>query len=181
MPSCPEETAATVEGRIVRFADIIAYVNHDLDDAIRSGVIKPDQTPASCTEILGHTHSQRATTMIRDLIFSSEIRDHELHLRFSAEVEESMFHLRKFLYENVYRSKRVHDEFVKAKKMISELYAYFQEHPVILRKRLAGMEMESSYPADVPVDRIICDFIASITDRYILNLYHEIFIPSPLV
>jgi dGTPase len=181
MPTCPEEKAATVEGRIVRFADIIAYVNHDLDDAIRSGVIAPDQVPESCKEILGHTHSQRATTMIRDLIFSSQLRGNELHLQFSGEVQDSMSTLRQFLYDNVYRSKHVHDEFVKAKKMISELYTYFQNHPDILRKRLAGMEMESSYPSDVPVDRIICDFIASITDRYILNLYNEIFIPSPLV
>jgi len=176
-----DEKAATVEGRIVRLADIIAYVNHDLDDAIRSGVILESQVPKSCKEILGHTHSQRATAMIRDLIFSSGISGDELYLKFSDDVYEAMTNLRKFLYDNVYRSRRVHEEFVKAKKMISELYAYFHEHPDILRKKLAGMEMESSYPSEVPVERIICDFIASITDRYTLNLYNEIFVPTPLV
>lgn len=181
MPSSDEEKAATVEGRIVRLADIIAYVNHDLDDAIRSGVILESQVPDSCKKILGYTHSQRATAMMRDLIFSTEIRGDELHLKFSDDVYEAMTTLRKFLYDNVYRSKRVHEEFVKAKKMISELYTYFLDHPDILQKKLSGMEMESSYPSEIPVERIICDFIASITDRYILNLYHEIFVPTPLV
>ncbi len=181
MPSCKEEKAVTVEGQIVRFADIIAYVNHDLDDAVRSGVITADQVPVSCKNVLGHTHSQRATTMIRDLIFSSRRRGNDLHLQFSKKVHDAMSHLRQFLYDNVYRSQRVHNEFVKAKKMISELYSYFKQHPDILRNRLKSIEMESSYSPDVPIDRIICDFIASITDRYILNLYNEIFIPSPLV
>ena len=181
IPADPREKACTVEGQIVRFADIIAYLNHDLDDAIRSGVITRDQVPGACTEILGQSHSQRAITMIRDLIFSSRVDDNEFKLQLSADVFEAMTLLRGFLYDNVYRSRRVHEEFVKAKKMISEIYAYFLDHPESLPKRLAGMEMDFVYSSDVPIQRIICDFIASITDRYILNLYHEIFIPASLV
>lgn len=177
----PREKACTVEGQIVRFADIIAYLNHDLDDAIRSGVITRDQVPRTCSDILGQSHSQRAITMIRDLIFSSRVDDNEFKLQLSTDVFEAMTLLRGFLYENVYRSRRVHEEFVKAKKMISEIYAYFLDHPGSLPKHLAGMEMDFAYPSDVPIQRIICDFIASITDRYILNLYHEIFIPASLV
>lgn len=177
----PREKACTVEGQIVRFADIIAYLNHDLDDAIRSGVITRDQVPKTCSEILGETHSQRAIAMIRDLIFSSRVQENEFKLQLSADVFEAMTLLRGFLYDNVYRSRRVHEEFVKAKKMISEIFAYFSDHPESLPKRLAGMEMDFAYSPDVPIQRIICDFIASTTDRYILNLYHEIFIPAPLV
>jgi len=181
MPSDPEEIACSVEGQIVRFADIIAYLNHDLDDAIRSGVIKPDQVPISCSEVLGISHSQRATTMIRDLIFSSKVKNNKFTIQFSDPVFLAMTDLRTFLYDNVYRSQRVHDEFVKAKKMITEIYSYFLENPRSLSKRMANMEMEIPYTGDVPVERIICDFVASITDRYILNLYNEIFVPTPLV
>jgi dGTPase len=181
MPSNPEEIACSIEGQVVRFADIIAYLNHDLDDAIRSGVIKPDQVPTSCSEVLGLSHSQRATTMIRDLIFSSKVKNNKFTLQFSDPVFSAMTDLRAFLYDNVYRSQRVHNEFFKAKKMISEIYAYFLDNPKALRERLKSIEIDVPYTKGVPVERIICDFIASITDRYILNLYNEIFVPAPLV
>ncbi len=181
MPIDPENKACTVEGQVVRIADIIAYLNHDLDDAIRSGVITRDQLPRSCTEILGKTHSQRATTMIRDLIYSSELQDNHVTLQLSEPVFSAMTDLREFLYDNVYRSKRVHAEFVKAKKMISEIYTYFLSNPDDLKKRLNNMEIEVIYSDKVPRERVICDFIASITDRYILNLYTELFVPTPLV
>lgn len=181
MPSDPSEIACTVEGRIVRFADIIAYLNHDLDDAIRSRVIKEDQVPADCVGMLGRTHSQRATTMIRDLIYSSEIQGNEFILKLSAPVSEAMNCLRGFLYENVYRSERVHAEFIKAKKMIIELYSYFLENPEVMKSKLSGMEMAAAYYQDVALDRLTCDFIASMTDRYVLNLYNDIFVPTPLV
>lgn len=181
MPSDPTELACTIEGQIVRIADIVAYLNHDLDDAIRSGVIKREQVPASCSKILGGSHSHRATTMIRDLIFSSKVKNNELKLQLSAPVFSAMTDLRGFLYDNVYRSARVHNEFIKAKKMVLEIYSYFLDNPQSLKKRMASMEMEISYSVDVPKQRVICDFIASITDRYILNLYNEIFVPTPLV
>ena len=161
--------------------DAMVYLNHDLDDAIRSGVITRDQVPKSCLEILGKSHSQRATTMIRDLIFSSREYDSKIDLQLSKPVFSAMTNLREFLYDNVYRSKKVHAEFVKAKKMISEIYTYFLSHPNDLSARLKSMEIDVIYSYKVPRERIICDFIASITDRYILNLYNELFVPSPLV
>ena len=124
IPEEPEDNAATIEGRIVRISDIIAYLNHDLDDAIRSGVINRKQIPAACINVLGHTHSERATTMIRDIIFSSKIENDEFCLRISDEVLSAMIDLRKFLYENVYRSFHVHKEFIKAKKILTEIYTY---------------------------------------------------------
>jgi len=180
-PSDLKGKACTIEGQVVRIADIIAYLNHDLDDAIRSGVITRDQVPKSCSEILGKSHSQRATTMIRDLIYSSQEHDNKIDLQLSEPVFSAMTNLREFLYDNVYRSQKVHAEFVKAKKMISEIYTYFLSHPDDLSKRLKSMELNVIYSQKVPQERIVCDFIASITDRYSLNLYNELFVPSPLV
>ncbi len=181
LPADSKDKACTIEGQVVRIADIIAYLNHDLDDAIRSGVIAIDQVPKSCLEILGESHSQRAITMIRDLIFSSQVHDNQVDLQLSEPVFSAMTNLREFLYENVYRSERVHAEFVKAKKMISEIYTYFLSHPDDLSLRLKSMEIDVVYSYKVLPERIICDFIASITDRYILNLYNELFVPAPLV
>lgn len=181
MPSDPSEQAYTIEGRILRVADIIAYLNHDLDDAIRSGVISSGQVPESCLKIIGHSHSQRARTMIEDVISSSEVVDDKLCLRISDNVYSAMKTLREFLYENVYRSPRVHREFIKAKKILSELYSFFLNHENDLQKELENMEMGACMNSSQSRERIVCDLIASITDRYALDLYEKIFFPSPLV
>jgi len=181
IPDDPDEQASTIEGNIVRIADIMAYLNHDLDDAIRSGVISKDQVPHSCIKILGRTHSERANTMIKDLVFSTVVRDGKLHLNMSDEVYSTMTVLREFLYENVYRSPQVHKEFVKAKKILSELYACFLENKKMLKKELEKMNMSKCNHANQQKERIVCDFIASMTDRYALEIYEKIFFPSPLV
>ena len=181
IPDDPDEQACTLEGQIVRIADIMAYLNHDLDDAIRSGVITKDQVPESCVKILGRTHSERGTTMIRDLIFSSKRVDDGLELSMSKEVYAAMTTLRQFLYENVYRSPRVHNEFVKAKKILSELYAFYLDNSRELKKELARTEMDGRNHHHLPRERIVCDLIASMTDRYALDRYAKIFFPSPQV
>jgi len=180
LPEEPNEMPATVEGKVVRFADIMAYLNHDLDDAIRSGVIHQKQVPKQCTKVLGHSHSERIRTMINDLVISTRIEDGEMHLAVSEAVSEAMGLLRQFLYDNVYRSEQVHGEFVKAKKILSELYYYLLENPEVFERELRKMEM-GPFPAGTTQERKVCDFAASITDRYALNLYEEIFFPTPLV
>lgn len=181
IPDNPKEQACTVEGRIVRIADIMAYLNHDLDDAVRSKVISIGQVPDFCLKILGQTHSQRASTMIKDVIFSSKVSNEELCLKISDEVYSAMILLRQFLYDNVYRSPQVHEEFVKAKKILSELYTYFLNNEKKFQRELANMEMVEPNHNRTPNARTVCDFIASMTDRYALNLYAKIFFPSPLV
>jgi dGTPase len=181
IPDDPDEQACTIEGRVVRVADIMAYLNHDLDDAIRSGVITHDQVPDSCVKNIGRTHSERATTMIRDLIFSSIEQDGELKLRMSDEIYSAMTTLRQFLYDNVYRSAHVHNEFVKAKKILFELYSYFLDNEMMLKKELAGMKMAGFIYKNQPREMSVCDIIASMTDRYAMNLYSKLFFPSPLV
>lgn len=179
IPEDPSEMACTNEGRIVRVADIMAYLNHDLDDAIRSGVILEKQVPDECLENIGRTHSQRAATMINDLIFSS-FENGDLHLKMSDPVYSAMTTLRRFLYENVYRSTKVHNEFVKAKKILSELYSYLLENKEVLKKELAGMRL-ADLSDRFSNERSVCDIIASMTDRYAMNMYSKLFFPSPLV
>jgi dGTPase len=181
IPDDPAEMACTYEGRIVRIADIMAYLNHDLEDAIRSMVISTSQIPTNCIKILGQTHSERATVMIRDLISASETRDGELKLQMSDDVYSAMIELRQFLYENVYRSTRVHKDFEKAKKILSELYSYFLQNDRLLEQKLIELKMDKSYSHNNSKERTVCDVIASMTDRSALNLYKKIFFPSPLV
>jgi dGTPase len=159
----------------------MAYLNHDLEDAIRSGVIRAEQVPGDCTKILGSTHSERATTMIRDLISTTEVCDDKLRLQMSEDVNAAMSLLRKFLYEKVYRSPHVHKHFEKAKKILSELYTYFLDNEQMLLENLAELQMTGCNHNNQTRERIVCDLIASMTDRYAMNLYKKLFFPIPVM
>jgi dGTPase len=117
--------------------------------------------------------------MIKDLVFSTRVRKDKLCLQMSDEVYSTMTELRIFLYEKVYRSPQVHGEFVKAKKILSELYTCCLENEKMLNRELKAMHMEALTHDNQPAERIVCDFIASMTDRYALDLYEKIFFPSP--
>lgn len=181
IPATPGETATTIEGRIVRVADIIAYLNHDLDDALRGKVVDMDDVPEICTRKLGKTHSMRASTMMEQLVYNSGPRNGKFILSMGDETFKAMTSLRKFLYEKVYRSPEVHNEFVKAKKVIASLYQYFMDHPDDLQVELEKMEMAPWDSGKNTLRRSVCDVIASMTDRYALKLYSRLFFPKPLV
>jgi dGTPase len=181
LPSTPGETAITIEGRIVRLADIIAYLNHDLDDALRGKVISLDDVPDICLKRLGTSHSDRASTMIEHLVYNSGPKNGEFLLDMGEDTFHAMIILRKFLYDKVYRSPAVHNEFVKAKKIIMSLYHYFLDHPESLQNELEKMEMASWDSTQNALKRSVCDVIASMTDRYALTLYTKLFFPNPLV
>ncbi len=181
IPAEADEMACTTEGRVVRVADIMAYLNHDLDDAIRSGIIRADQVPQLCVRIIGRSHSERAANMIKDLIATSQVRDCELHLCFSDDMHAAMAQLRQFLYENVYRSPRVHKDFEKARKILSELYTYFINNHDMLLFKLEEMQMSGCNHDQQQPERIVCDVIASMTDRSALNLYQKLFFPMPML
>jgi dGTPase len=181
IPATPGETAVTVEGRIVRIADIIAYLNHDLDDALRGKVISASEVPEICTRKLGTTHSVRAGTMIDQLVCNSGMKNGKFILDMGKDTFHAMTILRKFLYDKVYRSPAVHGEFIKAKKVIIGLYHYFLNDPDFLQQELEKMEMAPWDESKNPLKRSVCDVIAGMTDRYALNLYTKIFFPKPLV
>ena len=167
VPRRVEDRAITLEGQVVRISDGIAYVNHDLDDALRAGIIRLSEVPHSCLKVLGETHSSRINTMVMDAIEASMNSDLE-NIAFSSAVLGAMMELREFLYARVYSNPVVYEEFLKSTKILKELYFYYLEHPQDL----------PPLPGD-DVARKVCDFIAGMTDRYALHLYHDIFIPHP--
>ena len=170
----PSEMASTLEGRVARLADIIAYINHDIDDAIRGGVISQNDLPRDCIERLGETHSKRINTMVTDVVMET-LRKGNGTLSLSPEILSAIVDLREFLWERVYENESVHADFGKAAKILRELYFYFMDHPDYFLKLI---ERESLYDS---LDRCVCDFVAGMTDRYAFSLYEKLFLPLPWV
>jgi dGTPase len=168
----PEDTSVTLEGQIVRIADIIAYINHDIDDAIRGEIISIRDIPRSCLDCLGETHSKRINTMVNDIILETRKRE-KGRLSITEEVLISILKLRDFLWDRVYENETVHQDFHKASKILKELYEYFMDHPDSF---LSFIERESLYDT---LDRCVCDFLAGMTDRYAFHLYERLFLPLP--
>jgi dGTPase len=183
LPKRPGKRASTVEGRVVRIADVIAYLSHDLDDAIRSKVISESQVPKDCKEVLGGTHGDRISSMIRDVIRSTVVGNGEMELGISHHVHDAMLRLRSFLYDNVYRAPQVHNEFEKARKILFDLYHYFVQNEDAFRRESRRLFEEDVMGEDRnrSHQRWVCDFIAGMTDRYAQNLYTRIFMPSSVV
>lgn len=167
-----ESRARTLEGQVVRLADIIAYVSHDLDDAMRGGLIAADELPASIVRVVGGTHSQRIGRMVGDLIEQSlALGGAEVML--SGEMDDAIRALRSWLFERVYQVDAVHDDFIKASRMLRELFNYFVENEAVFitfgGRRLPGDSLVTA----------VADFIAGMTDRFALSLYSRIFLPQP--
>lgn len=183
IPRNLNEWASTVEGRVVRIADVIAYLSHDLDDAIRSRVIRERDVPKGCNAVMGESHSARITNMIRDVVTNTLVTNGDMLLGIGPTMYEAMLQLRGFLYDNVYRSYQVHNEFEKARKILFDLYEYFLGHPDDLRRESRRLFEEEpvGMEEDVSPERRVSDFIAGMTDRYAQNLYARIFLPSPVV
>jgi dGTPase len=170
----PNLLAMTLEGQIVRIADIVAYVNHDLDDAIRGRVLSLEEVPAPILRALGATHSERISRMVGDMVTASALEE-KRQIRMSEEVLSALIALRDFLYEKVYERPSIRREFERAQRIISELWGYFHQHPDEFR--------EKHWPKGIPeteaVSRAIADFFTGMTDRYALRIYEEYFLPRP--
>jgi len=162
----------TLEGQVVRLADIIAYINHDIDDAIRGEVISLKDIPEDCIRRLGDTHSKRINTMVNDIV-SETLRAGGGRLAISEEILSAMWDMREFLWERVYENETVHADFHKAAKILRELYQYFMEKPDTF---LTLIERQTLYDS---LERCISDFLAGMTDRYAFNLYEKLFLPLP--
>ena len=160
--------ACTPEGRIVHFADRIAYVNHDIDDAVRAGMIVPQDLPRDAIRILGATHGDRIDTMVADVVRFGE--QHE-DIGMSADIHDAMMELRAYLFRAVYQV-QAQEENQKVDGMLRALHAYFMQHiqelPAFYRRHL---ERDGAC-------RIVCDYIAGMTDRFAVAKYTELFIPK---
>ncbi|OGW37645.1 MAG: deoxyguanosinetriphosphate triphosphohydrolase [Nitrospirae bacterium RBG_13_39_12] len=170
IPESKSDRAVTLEGQVVRVSDIIAYVNHDLDDALRAGVIKKSDIPGKIIKVLGDTHSKRIDTMVKDFIYRSVETD-LLELRISEDILSAIYMLRDFLYESVYESNKIVKEFKKAKKVLRDLYAYYLEHMEEVFVNIPKEEKLNKH-------RMVCDFIAGMTDRFALMTYERLFLPQ---
>lgn len=180
LPNDRSEIAVTLEGQVVRLADIIAYVNHDLDDALRAGIIKSTDLPNKIKKIVGDRHSKRIGAMVRDLIVETLASDDgDIHV--SDTMLEAITDLRTFLYDNVYTFYKVHNEFIKAQRIIRDLYNYFMENGIVRMSSgrwEEGVDKEN-WKDEREAHRRVCDYVAGMTDRYALSVYQHIFLPQP--
>ncbi len=162
-----DEIASTREGYVVRLADVTAFINHDIEDAIRAGVIRSDELPQSATDVLGKTKSQRITTAV-----SSLVENGAESICFSPEVEAAMSELKDFMFANVYKNPVCKSEESKARDMIEKLYYYFYNNPDKLPSDYLSL-------ADrFDKDTAVCDYIAGMTDKYCTNLFIELYVPK---
>jgi len=170
IPEDSQGRAVTLEGQVVRVSDIFAYVNHDLDDALRAGVIKRTDIPKKIMKVLGDSHSRRIDTMVKDFIHQS-MRAHLESLHMSDEISAATYALRDFLFDSVYESGKIINEFKKAKKVLRDLYSYYLEH-------IEEVYMHIPKEEKVNKHRVVCDFIAGMTDRFALMTYEKLFLPQ---
>lgn len=162
---------STLEGHIVRLSDKIAYINHDIDDAIRARIFKEEELPTEYTDLLGHSVRERLNTMIHDLIEQS-IEKPEITM--SAGMETAMHGLRAWMFKNVYKNDIAKGEEGKAKHLIKVLYEYYMEHVERLPEEYLEM-MESRGDKE---ERVVCDYIAGMTDIYAIDRFNELFVPK---
>jgi len=165
--------ALTLEAEIVRLADVVAYVNHDLDDAVRGGLLREEDVPAGIHRTLGGRHSERLATLIRDVIRSSDL-DGGGHIAMSPEVHEALLALREFLYARVYENPVVKEEFDKAQRILVDLWEWSMADGERLWRRYGVAPRAGEDPA-----RAVTDWISGMTDRFALQTWEEIFVPRP--
>lgn len=164
-----DHIACTLEGQIIKFADRIAYINHDIDDAVRAGILKNEDIPKNITDILGNTHSDRITALVTAVIkFGTEGGK----VGMTDPQGNAMLKLREFLFEAVYRNPIAKCEENKVMNMIKFLFYYYMEHiDKLPEEYLSYLETDGK-------ERIICDHIASMTDRFALSTFEDLFVPK---
>ncbi|MCH5266784.1 MAG: deoxyguanosinetriphosphate triphosphohydrolase [Lachnospiraceae bacterium] len=161
---------STLEGKIVRLSDKIAYINSDIDDAIRAGIIREEDIPKELTDILGTSTNKRLNTLVHDIVQNSEGKD---EISMSSRVEKAMLELRKFLFDTVYTNPVAKSEERKVVHMIGQLYEYYTRHSDKMPEEFIALVQEGE-----STQRAVCDYIACMTDRFAVNLYKEIMIPK---
>ena len=162
------QPAATLEGQVVRLADHIAYINHDIEDALRGGIIYPMDIPLEVSEVLGFTHGARIDALVRDAIEASQGQD---SIRQSGPVEEAMLALKDFMFESVYTNPLAKGEEGKAQDMLAMLFEYYQKNPDELPADFQAIRAEEG------VERAVCDYIAGMTDPFAAERFQALFIP----
>ena len=159
----------TLEGQVVRRSDQIAYVNHDIDDAVRAGILSNEDIPREISEVLGITHSQRINTLVCDAIYTSREAG---AVCLSPDVDKALKDLRAFMFDKVYRNPVAKSQESKAKDLLCRLFEYYVNHPEALPE---DFQPQMSFDG---LERTVADYIAGMTDNYAVDKYTEIFIPA---
>ena len=160
---------ATLEGQCVNVADRIAYINHDLNDAVRAGILQLSDVPADVVKVLGSTSRERINTAVSSVYANSVGKP---HVELGEEVLQASEKLRAFMFERVYLTKYARGEEVKAERMISAMYEYFIKQPQELPETY--IKLMEKYPAE----RVVCDYLSSMTDRYAVYMFNKLFVPG---
>lgn len=161
------KVAVTKEGYIVRLADVIAYINHDIDDAIRAGVLTEEMLPSSATDVIGHSKSERITNLIMSIV-----KGGVENIGMAPEVQQAHDELKAFMYANVYNNSVAKAEESKAKMLIEKLYRYFYRNPDKMPEEYINIMERFSK------SRAVCDYISGMSDGYAVNLYSELYVPK---
>lgn len=162
---------STLEGQVVRLSDKIAYINHDIDDAIRAGLMSEDKLPSEMTDVLGHSVRERLNTLIHDVIHNSMGRP---SIIMSTDMERAMKALRVYMFENLYLNPVPKREDHKAKNLLINLFDYYMDKPEELPEEYRLMREERGETAE----RVVCDYIAGMSDGYAISLFEELFVPQ---
>lgn len=160
----------TLEGKVVRLSDKIAYIHHDMDDAVRAGILTEMDVPAQIREVLGSTPGERLDCFIHDIVTHSMDQN---DIIMSDEVAAAMQGIRQFMFENVYTNPIAKSEEVKAEELMETLYTHFMKHADEMPDEYLNLLSEGE-----PRERVVCDFVGAMTDRYAIALYNDIFIPK---
>ncbi|RKJ52603.1 deoxyguanosinetriphosphate triphosphohydrolase [bacterium 1XD42-8] len=162
---------STLEGKIVRLSDKIAYIHHDMDDAIRGKILTEKDVPKRIGKLLGMTARLRLDSFIHDIVSASSGKN---DICMSPQVEEAMRELRRFMFLSVYENNEVKKEEAKAERLVETLYQYFMDYPMRMSQEFIRLIEEKGEPTE----RVVCDYIASMTDRFAIAKYNELFIPD---
>ena len=160
---------STLEGKIVRLSDKIAYIHHDMDDAMRAGILSEEDVPAEIADVLGHSLGERLDHLIHDVITESQDRD---RIGMSEDVRNAFTKLRQFMFERVYTNKAAKSEESKAEMLVEALFEYYMEHPEKMPALQQKMMEEGTSGS-----RAACDCISAMSDRYAIHQYEALFVP----
>ncbi len=161
----------TLEGKIVRLSDKIAYINHDIDDAIRGQIIREEDLPVEYTDILGNSTKKRLDTLVHDVIRSSLDRPDIL---MSEEIESAMLGMRSYMFEHVYTNPKAKNQESKAQDLLRVLFEHFREQPDKMPEEYQHLLREGKFG----LERVVCDYISGMTDQYTISIYEELYIPK---
>ncbi|MBQ4424940.1 MAG: deoxyguanosinetriphosphate triphosphohydrolase [Lachnospiraceae bacterium] len=164
-------TPMTMEGKVVQLSDKIAYINHDIDDAMRAGLLTEEMLPVECTAVLGHSVRERLDTMVRGIIDPSLGKP---AVTMKPRIQEAVGGLRQFMFDRIYTNSKPKEEEGKAQQLVASLYQFYMEHTELLPREY----VEAVWMYQEPWCRAVCDYISGMTDDYAIAKYKELFLPK---